>query len=234
MRCREVCLTTVGSVTTAIGSYDRSALPDPALKESNLNTSTPGAVAVLLVTCAVSLYGLYAQPKLIALAMFRPFYLVRSHQYYTLISSGLVHGSGSHLLFNMLTFYFFGPPLERVIGTTAFLVLYVLSLGLSEIRTYFQQRNNPNYASLGASGAVSAVLFAAIVYFPNQSLFILPFPVPIPAPLFAVGYLVYAWYQSRLSRDNINHTAHMDGAVTGLLFVAVTDMDAYRRLLAML
>jgi len=180
------------------------------------------------------LYGLYAQPRLIERAMFRPFYLVRGHQYYTLISSGLVHGSTSHLLFNMLTFYFFGPALERVIGTASFIVLYVLSLGLSEIRTYFQQRNNPHYASLGASGAVSAVLFAAIVYFPNQSLFILPLPVPIPAPLFAVGYLVYAWYQSRLSRDNINHTAHLDGAITGLLFVAVTDPDAFRRLLAML
>ncbi len=69
--------------------------------------------------------------------------------------------------------------------------LYVLSLVLSEVRTYFQQRNNPQYAALGASGAVTAVLFASIVYFPARSIFILPIPIPIPAPLFAVGYLAY-------------------------------------------
>lgn len=195
---------------------------------------TPGTLCILLLTVAVSLYGLFAQPRLIERALFRPYYLVRNREFYTLLSSGLVHGSAGHLLFNMLTFYFFGPPLERVIGTAPFVTLYVLSLGLSEVRTYLQHRNQPRYASLGASGAVSAILFAAIVYFPEQSLFILPIPVPIPAPLFAVGYLTYAWYQSRHAQDNINHTAHIDGAMTGLLFVAVTDMDAYRRLLAML
>ena len=93
----------------------------------------------------------------------------------------------------MLTFYFFGPALERTIGTPSLIVLYFVALVLSHLRTFVQQRNNPRYASLGASGAVSAVLFAAIVYFPNQSLFILPIPVPIPAPLFAIGYLAYSF-----------------------------------------
>jgi membrane associated rhomboid family serine protease len=124
--------------------------------------------------------------------------------------------------------------LERVVGTARFVTLYVLSLVLSEVRTYFQHRDNPRYAALGASGAVSAVLFAAIVYFPTRSLFILPIPIPIPAPMFAVGYLAYAWYMSRHGRDGINHTAHIDGAITGLLFVAVTDGDAYRRMFAMI
>jgi len=78
------------------------------------------------------------------------------------------------------------------------------------------------------------VLFAAIVYFPTQSLFILPIPVPIPAPLFAVGYLAYNWYLSRRGQDNVNHTAHIDGAITGLLFVAVTDPAAYQRLLSVI
>jgi membrane associated rhomboid family serine protease len=102
-----------------------------------------------------------------------------------------------HLLFNMLKFYFFGPPLERAIGTVRFVLLYLVSLVMSEARTYIRHRNDPRYAALGASGAVSAVLFAAIVYFPTQSLFILPIPIPIPATLFGVGYLVYAWYSSR-------------------------------------
>jgi len=199
-----------------------------------MNLNTPGTLFILFLTVGVSLTGLYAKPGLIDASLFRPYYLVRRKQYHTLITSGLVHVSGSHLLFNMLTFYFFGPPLERVIGTVRFVALYAVSLILSEARTYLQHRNEPRYASLGASGAISAVLFAAIVYFPTQSLIILPIPVPIPAPLFAVGYLAYNWYLSRRGQDNVNHTAHIDGAVTGLLFVAVTDPAAYQRLLSLI
>jgi membrane associated rhomboid family serine protease len=186
----------------------------------------------LLVTVLVSMLGLFKMPTLIQANLFRPYYVVRERQYYTFVSSGFVHASGSHLFFNMLTFYFFGPALERAIGTSSLILLYFLALILSHSRTYVEQRNNPRYASLGASGAVSAVLFAAIVYFPNQSLFILPIPVPIPAPLFGVGYLLYSWYLSRRGGDGINHSAHVDGAVTGLLYVAVTDADVYRRFFA--
>jgi membrane associated rhomboid family serine protease len=196
--------------------------------------NSPGSFVILILTVGVSSAGLYAKPGLIEASLFRPYCLLRKKQYYTLLTSGFVHASGSHLLFNMLTFYFFGPPLERVIGTGRFVLLYAMALMLSEARTYLQHRNEPRYASLGASGAISAVLFAAIVYFPAQSLFIIPIPVPIPAPVFAVGYLAYNWYLSRRGQDGINHTAHIDGAVTGLLFVAITDAAAYQRLLAMI
>lgn len=195
---------------------------------------TPGALIILLLTVAVSLYGLYGQPKLIAQSLFRPYYLKRNKQHYTLLSSGLVHANVLHLFFNMMTFYFFGPPLERVIGTVPFMILYVLALMLSEARTYIQHRDDPGYASLGASGAVSAVLFASIVYYPSQSIFILPIPVPIPAVLFAVGYLVYSSYLARQGNDGVNHTAHIDGAITGLLFVLVTNGEAYQRLFRIL
>ena len=188
----------------------------------------------MLLTVLVSILGLYKVPRLIQSNLFRPYYLVREKRLYTFVSSGFVHANGAHLFFNMLTFYFFGPSLERVIGTGRFVALYLIALVASEVRTYFQQRHDPRYASLGASGAVSAVLFASIVYFPGQSLFILPLPVPIPAPLFAVGYLAYSWYSSRQGQDGINHSAHIDGAVTGLLFVAATDIETYRRLLATL
>jgi membrane associated rhomboid family serine protease len=197
-----------------------------------LNSTAPGTVGILLVTCIVSLFGLYGRPQLIEKSLFRPYEVVRKSRYYTLVSSGLVHGSFTHLLFNMLTFYFFGPPLERVVGTVQFVILYLVGMILSEVRTYLQHRNDPRYAALGASGAVSAVLFASIVIFPQQSIFILPLPVPIPAPLFAIGYLVYSWYLSRHARDGVNHTAHIDGAVTGLVFVALLYPQAYGRLLA--
>ena len=199
-----------------------------------MNTDTPATLLILVLTIAISLIALKKQPRWIELGLFRPYYLLRNRQYHTLITSGLLHADVPHLLFNMLTFYFFAPMLERMIGTPRFVVLYVLALICSEARTWLQQRNNPNYAALGASGAVSAVLFASIVYFPGQSLFIIPIPVPIPAPLFAVGYLAYSWYSASYRRDGINHTAHIDGALFGLLFVAVTDADAYRNLLSML
>jgi membrane associated rhomboid family serine protease len=115
-----------------------------------------------------------------------------------------------------------------------FAALYVAGLLLSELGTYFKQRNNPDYATLGASGAISAVLFASIVYFPSNSLYIIPIPIPIPAPLFAVGYLAYTYYAARQARGRINHDAHMAGALTGLVFVALTEPQAYGNLLRML
>lgn len=130
-----------------------------------MNANTPATIVILLLTVTVSLLVLYRNPKLIEASVFRPYYVVRNRRYYTFLTSGLVHGDVPHLLFNMLTFYFFGPPLERVIGTVRVVLLYLVSLVMSEARTYIQHRNDPRYAALGASGAVSAVLFAAIVYF---------------------------------------------------------------------
>jgi membrane associated rhomboid family serine protease len=142
-----------------------------------------------------------------------------------------MHADLMHLLFNMMTFYFFAFELERYIGTAHFLALYFLGLLISHAGTYYKQKDNPEYASVGASGAICAVLFAYIVYFPERSLFIIPIPVPIPAPLFAVGYLAYTYYSARHARGRINHDAHLGGALTGLAFVALTDFGAYARLL---
>jgi membrane associated rhomboid family serine protease len=110
-------------------------------------------------------------------------------------------------------------------------VLYAAGLILSSVGTIYKQRNNPDYASLGASGAILAVLFASIVYFPTQSIMIMPIPLPIPAPLFAFAYLFYTVHASRQARGRINHDAHLGGAITGLLFVALTDPAAVRQAL---
>ncbi len=193
-----------------------------------------GATLIFGLTLLLSLIGLYVRPTLIERSLFRPYWFLRQRQYTTVIMSGFVHADVPHLIFNMMTFYFFAFPLEQYIGTARFLLLYFAGLLCSEIGTYFKQRGNPDYSSLGASGAIIAVLFASVVYFPEQRLFIFPIPVPIPAPLFAVGYLAYSYYSSRYARGRINHDAHLGGAITGLVFVALTSPGAYGNLLRML
>jgi membrane associated rhomboid family serine protease len=185
------------------------------------------SLLILVSTVIVSLAGLYVWPAIIERSMLRPYLLRRNGEYERLITSGFVHADLWHLIFNMLTFYFFAFALENRIGSLKLLTLYLLGLVLSDLGTYFKHRDNPEYASLGASGAISAVLFASIVYFPGQSLYILPFPFPIPAPLFAVAYLAYTYFSARHPTGRINHDAHLGGALTGLAFVAITSPAAY-------
>jgi membrane associated rhomboid family serine protease len=187
---------------------------------------------ILALTLLVSIIGLFSR-KLLALAILRPYAVARRSGYITLLTSGFVHADVGHLLFNVITFYSFAFTLEHRIGSTAFVLLYFCGLLISGIGTCIKHRDQPEYASLGASGAILAVLFASIVYFPRQRLFILPLPVPIPAPLFALAYLAFSYYSSgrRAAGDNINHDAHIFGALSGLAFVALTDPRQYQFLL---
>ena len=190
------------------------------------------ALPILIVTVIASLVGLYGSPRILESCLFRPYWFLRRRQYQTIVTSGIVHADLPHLIFNALTYFFFAFQVERQIGPARFAALYLFGLVVSDLGTWFKHRNDPGYASLGASGAISAVLFASIVYFPSQTLFILPFPVPIPAPLFAIGYVAYSWYSARHARGRINHDAHLGGALAGLAFVLLTDPAAYQRLVA--
>lgn len=186
----------------------------------------PASYAILLLIVAVSALGLLAVPGIIERNLLRPYNVVKRGEYSTLITCGFVHADFGHLLFNSLTLYFFGPALERTIGTPRFLALYFLALVVSSAGTVIKQRRNADYASLGASGAILGVLFAFIVYYPTQDLYLF-FAIPIPAPLFAFGYLGYTIWSAKNPHGRINHDAHLDGALTGLTFVAITDFAAY-------
>lgn len=193
----------------------------------------PAATAILALTIAISLLGLYRVPAIIEKGLFRPYWFLRAKRYETIITSGFIHADLGHLLFNMVTFYFFAFPLERTLGTVNFLLLYFVGLVLSHSCSYFKHRDNQQYASLGASGAVSAVLFAYIVYYPARTLIIFPLPIPIPAAVFAVLYVAWSWWAGKQARGRINHDAHLCGALSGLAFVAVVDPAAFRALLQM-
>jgi membrane associated rhomboid family serine protease len=187
---------------------------------------------ILAIIVTASVAGLSFAPTLIERSLFRPYWLLPKRQYATLVTSGFMHANLAHLLFNAFTFWSFGVQLERVLGAARLLALYALGLLVSDAGTWLKHRHEPEYASLGASGAILAVLFASVVYFPTQSLYVMPLPVPIPAPLFAVGYLAYTWYAGRVGRGRINHDAHFSGAIAGLVFVALTDPRAWQRALS--
>jgi membrane associated rhomboid family serine protease len=185
---------------------------------------------ILAVTVGTSLLGLFSAPQIIERSLFKPYWFLRNKEYDTLYMSGFVHADIGHLLMNMFTFYFFAFPLERRLGTGSFLMLYAAGLVLSHTCTYFKQAKNPQYATLGASGAISAVLFAYIVYDPTSTLFIIPIPVPIPAFVFAFCYLGYTYWAAKQQKGRINHDSHLCGALAGLGYVLVTDAGAYSRL----
>lgn len=194
----------------------------------------PGALIIFAITVATSLLGLFSTPQIIERSLFRPYWFLRKRQYNTLYMSGFVHADLGHLLMNMVTFYFFAFPLERRLGTVNFLILYGLGLILSDTCTYFKHARNPEYATLGASGAISAVLFAYIIYDPTSSLYIIPIPVPIPAYIFAFGYLAFTYWAAKQQKGRINHDSHLCGALTGLGYVLVTDASAFSRFIQQL
>jgi membrane associated rhomboid family serine protease len=196
-----------------------------------LNFQEPAATLVFVITIALSLLGLFRAPQVIDICLFRPYYFLRRQQYLTIISSGFVHADLGHLLFNMFTFYFFAFPMERQFGSAYFIALYLFGLVASHGCTWYKHRGNSLYASLGASGAISAVLFAYIVYAPTTTLFIFPIPLPIPAALFAVGYVAWSWWAAKQESGRINHDAHLCGALSGLLFVLLVHPHAYLMLL---
>jgi len=184
---------------------------------------------IIAITCAVSFVALN-NPKMIDALILWPPAVARDNQFYRLISYGLIHADIPHLLFNMITLYFFGRVMESfynaAMGDFGFAVFYVLGLLASILPTYLKHKGDSNYRSLGASGAVSAVLFAFILFQPWALIYV--FFLPVPAIVYAVLYVAYTIYSERQGGDNINHSAHLWGAAYGIGFTLVMEPRVLR------
>jgi membrane associated rhomboid family serine protease len=179
---------------------------------------TPVASIIFIFTIITSIYAFNDQ-QLYGKFMLHPYTVSKGKNLYTFITSGLIHADYMHLFFNLFTFFFFAFSLEKMIGHWQFGLLYFASLILSDIPSVIKHKNHFWYNSLGASGAISAVLFSYILFKPLTIIGVMF--IPMPAILFAVLYLAYSWYMAKNAKDNIGHDAHFFGAITGLIFTLI-------------
>lgn len=136
-------------------------------------------------------------------------------------SSGFLHVDWQHLLFNMLTFYFFANIVIVKLGVLNFYLVYIFSLLFGNLISYYFHKNEPHYNAVGASGAVTGIVYAAILLSPGMKMFIYFIPIPIPSYFVGVGYLLYSIYGMKNKTGNIGHDAHFGGAVGGYLMVLI-------------
>jgi len=192
-------------------------------------------ILLIIITAGISWYA-WQNPSVLDKFMLNPVRVSKHNEYYRFITSGFIHADTWHLIFNMFSLYFFGEAMEMFLtnifgpsGTFYYLFLYIAGIVVSDIPTFLKNRNNSNYNSLGASGGVSALLFAFILLAPLQEV-CLYFAICIPGFLFGLLYMAYTFYESRkmmaqASRfgggGGINHDAHLYGALFGIVFMAI-------------
>ena len=182
----------------------------------------PVTLLLIMANLAFSFFG-FNDPSLVRKFIFWPYGVKRNQEYYRFISGGFLHADFMHLAFNMFTLFFFGRNLEMYFaylelgGVVAYLALYFLGMIAADLTCYHKNQDNPHYHSLGASGAVSAVVFGTIIFSPWSSIYLWG-ALRISALVYAVLYVIYCIYMGKRGGDNINHDAHLWGSVFGAVF----------------
>ncbi|MGN6601032.1 MAG: rhomboid family intramembrane serine protease [Ginsengibacter sp.] len=184
-------------------------------------------IIIIAITVIVSLFA-FSSLKVREDLIFYPAAITQQNQYYRFITYGFIHADLSHLFFNMYAFYLFGGVCEDFFinifgnsGKLLYVLMYFLALIVCVIPDFMKYHGNPNYRSLGASGAVSAVVFAYILFRPLQGIGLLFIPIFIPGFLFGILFLIVSYFLGRKGATSVNHSAHIWGAIFGVVFLII-------------
>ena len=179
---------------------------------------------IIMIFIGAITYFAWKNPDWHRKLMLNPYQTLRSKQYYRLITSGFVHNNSMHLFLNLLTLYFFGLAIEQIfiayfpeVGMTLYVLLFLSAIIVANIPSTIKHRNNPNYNSLGASGGVAALVLTFILFDPQRDL-CLYFAICLPGYILGLLFIGYSIFMSKRNLDNVNHDAHLFGALYGLLF----------------
>jgi len=181
----------------------------------------------LCITIIISLLGFYNREVFHKL-LFSPYYIKHHNEWYRFFSYGFLHAGWAHLFINMLVLYSFGTAVETYFkilflqkGIFYFALLYIGGVLFSVLFDFGRNKDNLYYSAVGASGAVSAVVFSSILFDPLNKIYLFFIPIGIPAAIFGILYLIYSAYMSKRSRDNIGHNAHFWGAIFGIIYTII-------------
>jgi len=179
---------------------------------------------IIAITCLVSVAA-FNNRELFGKLKFNPYSIKSNNEWYRFFTYGFIHADWIHLLVNMMVLYSFGRIVEAELvqyfhekTSYYYVLLYVSSLMISVVASYQKQKDNIYYNAVGASGAVSAVLFSSILLYPKGSIMFIFLPIPIPSPIFGILYLIYSAVMAKKAKDNIGHDAHFWGAVFGITY----------------
>ena len=199
-----------------------NAIPDKLIAQTFIINYFAMLTYIIIGTTAVVSYFCFGRHDLVNRFSFNSYAIVKRKEFYRIITHGFIHADMMHLIINMFTFWSFGSYMESLFnmigfGYWGFIGLYFGGMIFSSFYDLIKYRDNIYYQTIGASGAVSAVLFASILFNPWSSILLFAV-IPIPGIIFGVLYLIYCQYMAKRSSDNINHNAHFYGALYGLLF----------------
>ncbi len=181
----------------------------------------------LMILIGLVTYAAWKKPELHAKLMLNPHRTIHDQEYWRLITSGFVHNNPMHLFLNLFTLYFFGTAIERIFtllyddtGLVLYMVLFATAVIVANLPTLFKHKNNPNYNSLGASGGVAALVLAFILFDPLRDLCLYAI-LCLPGYILGAIFIVYSIIMGKRGKDNINHDAHLWGAIYGVIFILI-------------
>ncbi len=192
----------------------------------------PATYALIVANLIASLYGLLGDRRFIGEFAFNVGALIRAKQHYRIFTSSFLHADFFHLAFNMLTLLFFGPTVEKILGTDGFLAVYFGAVLVSGIVSFYVNRSNANYSSIGASDAVSGIILSYCVFYPFAPIYLFFLPIGIPAVLYGLAFIIISANLMGRAGNRIAHEGHLGGALAGVVLTLMMRPDALGTLFA--